>query len=390
MPASLPFATDFLARHWPLLMECCALEPDLAGIQAMADEVSDAELFLRLVDAHGVAGNLMAVLPGVPDPQRTLPLLESLRRRRRDHVLSSLAKTAELFRTLELFRNASVECVVVKGPVLSLRAYGDSAARQYVDLDFIVRQSDIPRAAEILVAAGYHSRISTEAIRAGKIPGEYHFRRQSMLTIIELHTERTLRYFPLRFPLEKFFQRKASLSLDGHTIPALSAEDEFVLISVHGATHFWERLMWIADVAAIVQRHAELDWAAVRKSAAEVGAGRMVRLALLLAQDLLGAIVPAEMKNEVMEDSVCRGLVRDIKTWLPYAGYATPAIGQRAMFRFRICETAFTGAAYVARLSFATTEEDWLQAGARQGVGIAEALRRPFRLSRKYRRNPSR
>jgi len=92
----------------------------------------------------------------------------------------------------------------------------------------------------------------------------------------------------------------------------------------------------------------------------------------------------------VMEDSVCRGLVRDIKTWLPYAGYATPAIGQRSMFRFRICETAFTGAAYVARLSFATTEEDWLQAGARQGVGIAEALRRPFRLSRKYRRNPSR
>jgi hypothetical protein len=353
----------------------------------MVAEVRDVESFLHLADAHGVVGNVVAVLPSVPDLQTTSQLLESLRLRRRDHILSSLSQTAELFRTLKLFQGANIECVVVKGPVLSLRAYGDSAARRYVDLDLIIRQRDIPLAAEILAAAGYDSRISARAIRAGKIPGEYHFRRESVRTIIELHTERTLRYFPSPMPIEKYFQRKASLSLDGHAIPALSAEDEFVLISVHGATHFWERLMWISDVAAMVQNLAELDWKIVRQSAAEVGAERMIRAALLLAHNVLQAPVPAEIKRELETDSVCHGLVRDIQSWLPYGGYVTPTARQRASFRFRMCGNVFAAASYVTRLSFSTTEEDWSPHVPESHFGIAETLRRPLRLARKYRRN---
>ena len=40
--------------------------------------------------------------------------------------------------------------------------------------------------------------------------------------------------------------------MDGRDVPALSLEDELVLICVHGAKHFWERLMWTADIAAMV------------------------------------------------------------------------------------------------------------------------------------------
>lgn len=341
---------------------------------------------MSLAEAHGVVGHLATAFASVSGPQIPSSFMDSLRKRQRAHAFSSLAMAAELFRILELFRQSEIECVVVKGPVLSLRAYGDPAIRQYADLDLLLRQRDIPRAAEIVVDAGYDSRISAEAIRSGKIPGEYQFRGQGTRMILELHTEHTLRYFPLRLPIEEYFQRKTSLSFDRRVVPALSAEDEFVLISVHGPTHFWERLIWISDVAAMVHKHPEVDWKAVAISAAEVGAERMVRLALLLAEHFLRVPVPAELKKAVEADSACRKLVRDIETWLPFAGYATPAIAHRALFRFRMPGSITAGAAYLTRLSLSTTEEDWSTETAGPRSSLGDVLSRPFRLAKKYRR----
>jgi hypothetical protein len=352
----------------------------------MVDALSDADSFICLAQAHGVLGHFTAMLAGLPGLEVPSPFLDSLRAYQRVHLLTNLSMTAELFRILELFRQSQIECVVAKGPVLSQRAYGEPALRQYADLDLLLRQKDIPRAAEILVAAGRDSRIPHEAIRSGKIPGEYRFRGQNSKIILELHTERTLRYFPLPLPIEKYFHSKTSMSLDGRPVPALSAENEFILISVHGATHFWERLMWISDIAAMVHNHPELDWNYIRQSAAEVGAERMVRVALLLSERLLGVRVPEAMKSDVASDSSCSRLVDKIEKWLPYAGSAAPSIGARAWFRFRIRGNVFSGVAYLARLSFSTTEDDWApEAGA--ASPFAEGLRRPLRLARKYRRN---
>ncbi len=388
MPPASPFGNDLLRREWPLLLDSCSLPRDPAKISALVAVIPDADSFIGLAEAHGVLGHFTAGLAGIPGFQIPSPFLDSLRVHQRAHLLSNLAMTAELFRVLELFRQSEIECVVVKGPVLSLRAYGEPAVRQYADLDLLLRQKDIPRAAEILVDTGYDSRISAEAIRSRKIPGEYRFRAQDTEIILELHTENTLRYFPLPLPIEKYFESKTSLSLDGRPVPALSAEHEFVLISVHGATHFWERLMWICDIAAMVHNHRELDWNLIRRSAAEAGAERMLRVALLLAERSLGVPIPKEMKNEVQRDSACLRLVRQIETWLPYAGFAAPSIVPRAFFRFAIRGNAIAGLGYLARLSLSTTEEDWSPENATPRLRWAEILRRPFRLAKKYRRGP--
>jgi hypothetical protein len=370
-----------------LLLQACSLPRDPAKISALAAGVRDEESLFRLADEHGVIAHLAAALSTVPDARIPAALLDSLRSRHRSQLLFTLSMTAELFRILELFRKSEVESMVVKGPVLSLRAYGDPAARQYVDLDLLVRHGDIRRAAEMLIAAGYECRVPAAAIRAGRIPGEYFFRRPNTDIIFELHTEDSFRYFPLPLPIEDYFQQRVFLPLDGQPVPALSAAHEFVLIAIHGAKHFWERLMWISDVAAMVHNRSELNWKKVRQAAADVGAERMVRVALLLSERLLGVRVPGEMKNDVTSDSSCSRLADRIEKWLPYAGSAAPSIGERAWFRFRICGNVSSGAAYLARLSFSTTEDDWASE-AETTSPFAEGLRRPFRLARKYRRNP--
>jgi hypothetical protein len=299
-----------------------------------------------------------------------------------------MSLVAELFRIQEILQGAQILAVVVKGPVLSARAFGDPGTRRYGDIDFLLRNADIARASDALVAVGFEPRIPAEAIRAQKDPGQYMFRRAGTGCLIELHTERTLRYFPRPLPIEDFFQRKTTVAIDGRLVPALALEDEFVLIAIHGAKHFWERLMWISDVAALVDRHSEIDWTRVRQTAAQVGAERMVRVALLLAERLLRVPVPAEMKREVDSDNACLPIVKKIETWLPYAGQEPPQLVERALFRLRIRGHLLDGARYLTRLSLSPTEEDWSADPDAPATALRESLQRPFRLVKKYRRTP--
>ena len=388
MPLSHPFGAEFLNQEWPLLLEACSFPLNKGKLAALAEKIRNEDSLFRLAEEHGVIAHFANALSAIPASPLPRALIDSLRSRHRSQLLFTLSMTAELFRILELFQQSGIDSIVVKGPVLSLRAYGDPAARQYVDLDLLVRHLNIQRAAEILLAAGYESKVPTEAIAEGRIPGEYLFRRAGTKIVFELHTERTFRYFPRPLPIHEYFQRRTTLPLDGHPVPALSAEDEFVLISIHGAKHFWERLMWISDIAAMVHNHPEINWPEIRKYATKVGAERMVRVALLLAEKLLGVPVPSEYCQEVAEDSTCASVVQDICEWLPYAGYAAPPLKQRALFRFRMRGRVLAGAGYLTRLSLSTTEEDWTKSAESRRSGLGDMLRRPFRLAKKYRRDP--
>jgi len=336
---------------------------------------------LSLAEEHGVIARLHARLPEESIPEE---VQRSLEERRRAQLLSTLSMTAELFRLLERFRATGVESMVVKGPVLSVRAYGDPGLRQYVDLDFLIRSRDLLPATRALIDSGYDPHVPIEAIEAGKIPGEYLFMRPGTRLLVELHTERTFRYFPRPLPMEDYFERKTVVSLDGNCVPALSAEDEFVLVCIHGAKHFWERLMWVTDVAAMAGGGTKLDWNMVQKSAEAVGAERMVHVALRLVGELLHTEIPMEMKDAILSDRPTKRICERIGKWLPYAGFAPPTLRERAIFRIAVRGGLFSGAAYLLRLSLSPTEEDWVEGAEGRRPWISDVLRRPFRLMKKY------
>jgi len=113
--------------------------------------------------------------------------------------------------------------------------------------------------------------------------------------------------------------------LDAHEAPALSVEDELVLICIHGAKHFWERLMWIADVAALVSRQTGIDWQRVADSAQAVGAERMLHTGLRLASDLLQARLPDKVQATVEADAGAAWLAEQSGKWLPPPAMRRPA-----------------------------------------------------------------
>jgi hypothetical protein len=370
-------------REWSVLLESVSPKRDPLRLATLIPAV-DCPRLLLLAEQHGVTallGASLRSLEGIPPEVR-----QSLAERQRTQIFFSLRLTAELFRVLEIFKSAGVEAVVVKGPVLAMQAYGDPAMRSYGDLDLLVRQRDIRRATELMIASGFTAAVPLSAIDAGKIPGQYLFSNPESKLLVELHNDRTLRYFPRPLPLEEFFARRIPVRLDSHDVPALCVEDELVLICIHGAKHLWERLMWIADVGALITRQSSIDWDRVEKSTQTVGAQRMLHTGLRLATTLLATALPQKVKSIVDADVVATQLAKDVNKWLPTAGDASPGLFERALFRLRMRGSLVAAPVYLLRLSFSPTEEDWHAAGS-NGKPLMEALRRPFRLARKYSRS---
>jgi hypothetical protein len=377
------FETSLVQSEWPLLLECASPQPDARRLAELVRSV-DWPRLLALAEDHGVMGPLAARLRELDASLVPPETLQALLERQRAQIFFSLRMAAELFRLLDRFASEGIGVLVAKGPVLAVQAYGDPAMRSYGDLDLLVRQRDIRRATELMIAGGYRAQVPLSAIDAGKIPGQYLFSRPDSQLLVELHNDCTLRYFPRRLPLERFFERQIRVPLDSREVPALSVEDELVLICIHGAKHLWERLIWIADVASLVSRQTSLDWDRAAASAKVVGAERMLHTGLRLAADVLKTQLPGKVSPHVKADAVAAHLASQILKWLPAAGYAPPGLFERAVFRLRMRGDLLAAPAYLFRLSLSPTEEDWKTGAGENRPGIFNALRRPFRLARKY------
>jgi Uncharacterised nucleotidyltransferase len=344
----------------------------------------DWSLALELAEEHSVLGVVAGRLKESGHAGMPADVWAKLQSRMHAQHIFTLSMSAELFRILDSFEQMRIETILVKGPVVSFLAYGDPAVRSYVDLDLLVRDREILPASRTLAVLGFEADVAEAAILAGKIPGEYLFKRAGAQQIVELHTEKTFRYYPRPMRMEDLFTRRRHVLLEGREVPALCLEDELVLNCIHGAKHFWERLMWPADIAAIVARHPEIAWERVRQAARDVGAERMVHVGLLLARSLLGVPIPTEMAPNTNVDGGAKDLVRQVEAWLPTAGYQPPPLHQRAMFRLKMGGGGIRGTAYLVRLSLSPTEEDWAEGNGAHGSRIWEAVKRPFRLMRKY------
>jgi hypothetical protein len=408
------------SAEWAALKACCTPQRNCEQLCKSVGRV-DWHALLELAEEHGVTQLVATALTGILDGQVTgrgkdlpadsseavsalavatpkinsnldarnasagwhAPLTEILRAQ----TFFTLRMSAELFRLEERFAAKGLGMMVVKGPALAVQAYGDAAMRKYGDLDFLVRDQDIAAATLLMMDAGYAAEIPLSTIAAGKIPGQYMFRQATTKLLVELHSNRTMRYYPRPLPLEKLFARQALVNIEGRAIPAPSVEDHLVIICVHGAKHFWEKLLWVADVAALISRSTELRWELAEQSARDVGAQTMLHGGLLLAAEVLQASLPPQVLQRAKADSAARAMTRQVLEWLPQAGEARPDFQRgllpRALFRMRMRGGATAGVGYFLRLLFSPTEEDWHAEGG-ASRGIADTLKRPFRLAKKH------
>ena len=312
-------------------------------------------------------------------------------RRLKDAVRANTARclilTAELIQVMERFREGGVAAVPYKGPVTAVQAYGDVTLREFEDLDIILPQRDMARADEIVSGLGYRAKypwILSPDAAASLVPGEYHYRDLSRRMVLELHTEKTLRHFPVVPDLDDLARLLVPVSLSGHEIHTFAAEDALVMLCIHGSKDFWERISWVADIAELIRARAELDWHAVFMRADSWNARRILHLGLALASALLDAPVPGAIDERVRGDRVARELALEVTRRLLSREQRPLGSAGRVSFRRRMLEGRLAGWRYTIRLAAAPVEEDWEMIRLPSPLTPVYLALRPLRLLRKY------
>lgn len=260
---------------------------------------------------HGVLPMLHAELraSSADVPQEALEFIRSEFERNAFHCI---ANAAELLEVLRAFEKDGIAAMPFKGVVLGASAYGDMTKRSAGDLDLLIFDRDLQRAARILRDRGYE--LTTEVLEDGspKDAGsyEYHFERESDGMVLELRWRLELVEPRFRHSLgmDWVWPRRRIAKLAGADVPNLDPVSSLLVLCMHGSRHEWSRLMWICDVAKLLESEPGLDWEFARREAKRVGLWRCLSLGVLLAQGVAGARVPAEVLRSFEADRTARRL----------------------------------------------------------------------------------
>ncbi len=311
---------------------------------------------------------------------------ETLAELARGTAKSNLAFMNEMLRLNALFQAAHIPAIPFKGPALAWLAYPNFAQRTCVDLDFVVPQRYIPEAVSTLKGLGYTPQFDSKEEQAGEhgpAPGQYAFAPKSGNCFLELHTERTLRYFSRPLNLDEMNTRLVQLEIGGQKIDTFSVEDLLVMLCVHGAKHFWERIAWIVDIAQLITVR-EVNWTLLFEIAANVESTRVLLLGLYLAHEMIGVSLPQSVLERVRGDAKVQWLAGKVSEQYEGNSDSNAGVWPRAMFRLRSSDRYAQGMRRLLRLGLSPTETDRQTVQLPGFLSPLYTLVRPFRLLREY------
>lgn len=305
-----PFSPEFL-----LAVACCRWPSSLhrdAAVAARSVSV-DWERFGALVRRHRVEGlashALSAAAVALPPQLKT-----SLAAAGSEIAQQNLLFAAQSMRIARLFEEAGIPFLFVKGITLDKLVYGTLALKRSRDIDMAVAPEALAEACELLAGAEYDRVVPGPEVGPEGFSGwvqhckETAWKHRRTGILVELHNSLVDNPDLLRavgvHSARQMVEIGPSLRL-----PTLGDPDLFAYLCVHGATHGWSRLKWLADVAAFLARFPPATIAGFYGAAVERGAGRPAAQALLLCAELFETDFPAPLAAELRADRSNRRLV---------------------------------------------------------------------------------
>jgi len=254
--------------------------------------------------------------------------------------------------------------------------------RRFVDLDVIVKKHDVARARDLLLADNYALSKPLTVEQQELLLRTQHnlqFTKENRRLIVELHWEVAPHLFVSTLQGDALWQNLVAFELNGTTVKTFSADDLLFSLCVHGSRHLWERLGWICDVAELISRHT-LNWDALLDRAAKADAERIFLLGLHLAEKLLDAPLPAELKRRCEADKRLAPLAANIVEHLFVGPDHVPATSSE-IFRYNlgVRKSLSARTRYLVHM-LRPTDSDVTEHSLPPGLSFAYYLMRPFRL----------
>ncbi len=260
--------------------------------------------------------NLKQIAPSKIPPQ----VLTHLQTFFSGHIFRNLNQTAEIIRLIDLLRKHNITAIPFKGPTLALNIYGDIKLRQFDDLDILVSQPNFLKTRQVLMKEGKYQRPTpspflTPEQEMAHLCSVYEcsLLHSTHKTLVDLHQNLTGGTFILYpFDVQDLLRNLVPVSqTDG--LLTLHPEDLLLYLCTHGTKSLWQRLVWICDVAELINTTPELDWEHLLQKAQKANLERMLLLGVQLAHQLLGTELPAIVDKRMETDPVVQALAQQVE-----------------------------------------------------------------------------
>lgn len=323
-----------MIKRLPSVVQCpevamlcwCVSRGARAGVSAPPDVDStfDWDRLLAEAHAHGVTELLLAPLERRSRTARAVPapILEFLQSRQFGTTGLNLNRVTQVVSVLGLLSANGIRALTYKGPTLAAGVHGNLGQRLSNDLDILVDRKRVARVRELLLADGYvlPPRVQRRvgSLLHGLLPGvgreDTLLPGQPWQTSVDVHVAFAFWMMGMRLDTNALFDRSVTVEVAGHPVQTLSPGDLLLVLAIHGMMHGWAVLRFVSDIEAVAAQVT--DWDAVFAHARSARMLRPLRVALLLAGDLLCAQVPSTILDLSARDSGAVDIARGVASRL--------------------------------------------------------------------------
>ena len=324
-----------LSADLELASACCRWPRTDSGddrIREWANRVDDWSRFDAVVRRNRITPLVRSALSRA-DVELPDPVAQDLAARGLASARHALFLARETVRIQQAFEGAGMPVMILKGIPLAILAYGDVAMKESRDIDVLVCPGDAVKAQALLADLGHEADLEgLEPDQFGRFVAnatEAKFVNRANGIIVDLHW-RLAEHADLLRGIDA--QGPAQLvPLQGGAVRTLADGALFSFLCLHGATHNWSRLKWLADLAAFVRARGESEVEALYNAAEGHGAGRCAAVALALCASLLDLPLSPSLRQKLRGDAVSRLLQANALAALRYGNgmaehgtYSTP------------------------------------------------------------------
>ena len=349
--------------EWNLLLAACSVMPDpekMERLRMLLRKPIRWPVLLKYADQHGVTFLLHQALSEVADRMPPEEIIK-VQKRYRVNIHRTMFFARELIRILDCLDHIGVDTMPYKGVVLAESIYGDMALRQSGDIDLFIRARDFPRISDAIRELGYTSRLALSKMeeRAYLHSGyECPFDGPEGPNLLELQWALQPRFYAVDIEMEDLFRRSVPVTIAGRSMRTPSPEDLLIVLSLHAAKHVWGRLIWLSDIARIMNE-PKLNWEWIKQQACTLGIARILHVTLVLANRLLDAKLPDAFQTPVDQDPVVVTVADEVVAAI--ANGTAHDIESLSYFRLmlRLRERAADRMRFLSRLALTPGPNEW-------------------------------
>ncbi|GGF06797.1 hypothetical protein GCM10011611_10360 [Aliidongia dinghuensis] len=312
MPARKSSRLFAAPPEFRLLADCSVWPPSERHCRAIREAAArvDWDQALALAKRHRVEGLLHA---GLFRAQAAVPptVREALGALASALARASLALGAEALRLQARFQAAGIPVRFVKGTSLAQLVYGTQSLRHAKDIDLLVAPDELDASFEILAEAGYVRVVPPAGMRPDLV--RRYLRHAKECAFVHRQTRQQVDVHwrlvdnPAAPDCSFDGTRRIDLS-NQQSLETLGGPALFAYLCLHGASHGWSRLKWLADIGTLLAREDAAGIERLYRAARSMGAGRSVDQALLLCRRLFDLPLPAALATKIGVDRRARWL----------------------------------------------------------------------------------